>query len=74
LKSVLPATLLAAHPESHSMKLLIASLFALTLLGGAANADVVGAHVGPVHLGLGVDHHRHHHQHCSWRHHHRHCW
>jgi hypothetical protein len=58
------------------MKLLIASFFALTLLGGAAaSADVVGAHVGPVHLGLGVDHH--HHQHCEWRgHHHRHrvCW
>jgi hypothetical protein len=57
------------------MKLLIASLFALTLLGGAAaNADVIGAHVGPVHLGLGVGHH---HQHCEWRgHHHRHrvCW
>jgi hypothetical protein len=54
------------------MKLLIASLFALTLLGGAAaSADVVGAHVGPVHLGLGVGHH---HQHCGWRHHHRVCW
>jgi hypothetical protein len=55
------------------MKLLIASFFALTLLGGAAaNADVVGAHVGPVHLGLGVNHH--HHQHCGYRHHHRVCW
>jgi hypothetical protein len=53
------------------MKLLIASIFALSLLGGAAaNADVLGAHVGPVHLGLGVGHHNH----CSWRHHHRHCW
>jgi hypothetical protein len=53
------------------MKLLIASLFAVALLGSAsANADVIGAHVGPVHLGIGVGHHHH----CHWRHHHRHCW
>jgi hypothetical protein len=54
------------------MKLLIASLFALTL-AGAANADVLGAHVGPLHVGLGV-HHHHHHRHCAWRHHRRVCW
>ena len=54
------------------MKLLIASLFVLTMLGAAsANADIIGAHVGPVHVGLGVGHHYHH---CAWRHHHRHCW
>ena len=53
------------------MKLLIASLFAVTLLGAAsANADVIGAHVGPVHLGIGVGHGHH----CHWRHHHHHCW
>jgi hypothetical protein len=55
------------------MKLLIASLFAVAMLGAAsANADVIGAHVGPVHLGLGVGHGHYHH--CHWRHHHRHCW
>jgi Spy/CpxP family protein refolding chaperone len=37
----------------------------------AANAEVVGAHVGP--LGVGI-HVHHHHHHCSWRHHHRVCW
>jgi hypothetical protein len=55
------------------MKLLIATVFAMSLFGAAASADVLGAHVGPVHLGLGVGHHRH----CEWRgHHHRHrvCW
>jgi len=36
------------------MKTLIASLFAFAMLGagaGAANADIVGVHVGPVHVG-----------------------
>jgi len=73
LESVLLATLLAAYLWKLSMKLLIASVFAFALLGAAsANADVLGAHVGPVHLGLGVGHH--HHQHCGYRHHHRSCW
>jgi hypothetical protein len=58
------------------MKKLIASIFALTLIGAmAANADVgVRAHVGGggVHVGIG-DGHRHHVRHCvswGWRHHH----
>jgi hypothetical protein len=56
------------------MKLLIIAAFAMSLFGATAStADVLGAHVGPVHLGLGVGHGRH----CEWRgHHHRHrvCW
>lgn len=56
------------------MKLLIAAAFAMSLFGAAAaNADILGAHVGPVHLGLGVHGHRH----CAWRGHrhpHRVCW
>jgi hypothetical protein len=58
------------------MKLLVATIFAMSLLGAAAaSADVLGAHVGPVHLGLGVGHG--HGRHCEWRgHHQRHrvCW
>ncbi|MEJ0065328.1 MAG: hypothetical protein WDM85_07640 [Caulobacteraceae bacterium] len=54
------------------MKLLIASVLAMTLLGAGANAAIIGAHVGPVGLGIGV--HGHHHHHCGWRHHHRSCW
>jgi hypothetical protein len=55
------------------MKLLIASLFAVAMLGAAsADADIIGAHVGPVHVGLGVGHGHYHH--CHWHHHHRHCW
>ena len=52
------------------MKLIIAALFALALLGtSAANADVVGAHVGPVHVGIGIHHHHHY---CrAWGRHHR---
>ena len=56
------------------MKLIIAALFALALLGtSAANADVVGAHVGPVHVGIGIHHHHHY---CrAWGRHHRcHLW
>jgi len=48
------------------MKTLIASVFALALLGasaGIANADVVGAHVGPVGVGIGIHGHHHHHHH-----------
>lgn len=53
------------------MKTLFASIFALALLGaGATHADIIGAHVGPVGIGIGV----HHYHHCGWRHHHRHCW
>jgi hypothetical protein len=51
------------------MKTLFVSIFALALLGaGAANADIIGAHVGPVGVGIGVNHH------CHWHHHHHHCW
>lgn len=68
------------------MKTLVASLFALSLLGGtslltatAANAAGVGVHVGGagVHIHLG-DRHRgyHHRRHCvrwGYRHHQRYC-
>lgn len=67
------------------MKLLVASIFALSLLGaGAANSGGIGigAHVGPVHLGVGAhagshdrSYHRGH-RHCiSWggHGHYRHC-
>ena len=59
-------------PESTIMKTLIASIFALTLLGAgasAANAAIVGVHVGGIGVGVGVHGHSHHHH----RHHyHRH--
>lgn len=51
------------------MKIVIASVLALSLLGMAsANASIVGAHVGPVGVHIGGHHH-----HCHWRHHHRVC-
>lgn len=60
------------------MKTLIASIFALTLLGTTgASADLIGAdvHVGPIGAGahIGGDGY-HHHRHChGWGyHHHRH--
>jgi hypothetical protein len=54
------------------MKTLIASIFALALMGsGVANAAIIGAHVGPIGIGVGGHHH---HQHCGYRHHHRSCW
>jgi hypothetical protein len=62
------------------MKLLIVTVFAMSLFGAtAASADILGAHVGPVHVGLGVhgdrDRDRDHPRHCEWRrHHHRVCW
>ena len=63
------------------MKTLLASVFALAMLGAtAASADVgVGVHVGGVgvHAGVGGDHYdrgrRHHHRRCvrwGWRNHH----
>jgi Spy/CpxP family protein refolding chaperone len=62
----------AAWPTTFSertMKILIASVLALSLLGAAsANASIVGAHVGPVGVHIGGHHH-----HCFWRHHHRVC-
>ena len=46
------------------MKTLIASIFALTLLGaGAANAAIVGIHVGGIGVGIGVHGHHYHHRH-----------
>lgn len=55
------------------MKTLIASIFALTLIGATAtNAEGVGAgvHIGGVGVGIHVGGH---HRHCAswgWRHHH----
>jgi hypothetical protein len=46
------------------MKTLIASIFALTLLGaGAADAAIVGIHVGGIGVGVGVHGHGHHYRH-----------
>jgi hypothetical protein len=48
------------------MKTLIASVFALALLGGtAANAAIV--------VKVGDGHHHHRHQVCHWHHHHKIC-
>lgn len=61
------------------MKTLLASVLALALMGaGASNAAIIGAHVGPLGVGIGVRHHHHHyyhhhHHYCFWRHHHRVC-
>jgi hypothetical protein len=46
---------------------LIAGVMALT--GGAALADGIGIHVGPIGVGVGVHHHRV----CSWHHGYRRC-
>ena len=46
------------------MKTLIASLFALSLLGtGAANAAIIGVHVGNIGVGIGTSHYHHHYRH-----------
>ena len=52
------------------MKTLIASLFALSLLGtGAANAAIIGVHVGGIGVGIGTHSHYHHHyRHRYYRH------
>jgi hypothetical protein len=53
--------------------MLAAAAISMALFSGvAANAEVVGAHVGPIGVGVHVGHH--HHRHCAWRHHHRVCW
>jgi len=45
------------------MKTLIASIFALALLGtSAADAAIIGVHVGPIGVGVGT-HHYHHYRH-----------
>jgi hypothetical protein len=51
------------------MKTLLASIFALTLLGTAANAAIVGVHVGGVGVGVGVHGHSHHYRHHYTRRH-----
>jgi hypothetical protein len=62
----------AAGYSETFMKTLIASIFALALMGsGVANAAIIGAHVGPLGVGIGVGHH--HHVHCVYHHHHRIC-
>jgi hypothetical protein len=50
------------------MKTLLASVLALGLLGTAANAAVIGVHVGPVGIGVGeYNYHHHHYHHREWR-------
>jgi hypothetical protein len=58
------------------MKAIIASIFAVSLLGAtAATAQVgVGVHVGDAHVGVGVHvhpvyHHPAYHRHCWWSNH-----
>jgi hypothetical protein len=46
------------------MKTLFASVIALGLMATAANAAIIGVHVGPV--GVGVGHYHHHHWHRHW--------
>ena len=49
------------------MRILIASVFAVALLGAtAADAAIVGVHVGPIGVGVGVHHHHHHHYRRHW--------
>ncbi len=53
------------------MKTIIASMLALAMWGvGAsmATADVIGAHVGPLGVGIGVHHHHHHYHHHHYHH------
>jgi hypothetical protein len=46
------------------MKTLIASIFALALLGtSAADAAIIGVHVGPIGVGIGGHGHYHHYRH-----------
>jgi hypothetical protein len=53
------------------MKTLIASIFALAMLGtGAANAAIIGVHVGGIGVGIGTHghhHYRHHYYHRYYR-------
>ena len=54
------------------MKAIAVAVFSIMLFSAAgASAEFVGAHVGPVGVGIGVHHHHHHH--CWYRHHHRSC-
>jgi hypothetical protein len=48
------------------MKTILASVIALGLMATAANAAIVGVHVGPV--GVGIGHYQYHHHNYSHRH------
>jgi hypothetical protein len=49
------------------MKKLFASVIALGLMAGAANAAVIGVHVGPIGVGVGAyTWHGHHYHHRHW--------
>jgi hypothetical protein len=48
------------------MKTLFASVIALGLMATAANAAIIGVHVGPVGVGVGGHYHHHHHWHRHW--------
>ena len=60
------ARVLATRPKGITMKALIASVFALGLIGASANsASALTIHIS--------DGHHHHHRHCTswgWHHHH----
>ncbi len=49
---------------------LIVALLPLATIA-PVSADVVGVHVGPVGVGIGI--HHHHHRNCYWHHHHEVC-
>ena len=54
------------------MKTLIASIFALSLLGtGAADAAIIGVHVGGIGVGIGTHGHYHHYRHHYYHHYYR---
>jgi hypothetical protein len=56
-------------PRNHgekAMKTLLASVLALGLMATAANAAIIGVHVGPVGVGVGHFHHHYHHYHRHW--------
>jgi hypothetical protein len=48
------------------MKTLLASVLALGLMATAADAAIIGVHVGPVGVGVGHFHHHYHHYHRHW--------
>jgi hypothetical protein len=65
------ATFLFRNHGEKAMKTLLASVFALGLMATAANAAVIGVHVGPVGVGIGHSHHHYRHYHHYHRHWHR---
>jgi hypothetical protein len=48
------------------MKTILASVIALGLMATAANAAIIGVHVGPVGVGVGHYHHHYHHHYRHW--------